>query len=65
MTTCPHHPAGHGRVLVTDVNIIVGLAVPDPTMRVVRKAKKPFGFYHFFLGRNITEADHFIRTCAD
>ncbi|WP_298579908.1 glycoside hydrolase family 25 protein [uncultured Olegusella sp.] len=32
-------------------------------MKAARKAGKPFGFYHFFRGRGIAEADFFIETC--
>ena len=34
-------------------------------VKVARKAGKPFGLYHFFRGRGIAEADHFLRACKD
>ena len=34
-------------------------------VKAARKAGKPFGVYHFFCGRGIAEADHFLRVCKD
>ncbi len=32
-------------------------------VKAARKAGKPFGVYHFFRGRGIAEADHFLKVC--
>lgn len=35
----------------------------DGWIKAAKKAGKPFGFYHFFRGRGIAEADFFVKTC--
>lgn len=32
-------------------------------VKAARKAGKPFGVYHFFRGRGVAEADHFLSVC--
>ena len=34
-------------------------------VKAARKAGKPFGVYHFFRGRGVAEADHFLSVCKE